>query len=164
MTSKFRVLCLRNIYLSQGIFFPTFFCFLASTFRVMIHVKLVFLIFYQSIVWGNGPNGSAGQESACQCRRHRRCNFHPWVRKIPCRRAWQPTPVFLLGKSHGQRSLVGYNPQDCKGLDTTEQLSMHAHNQGNSTLLSRDWFRHGNMMRHEANTPGRKGGEAEDGY
>ena len=33
--------------------------------------------------------------------------LHPWVRKIPCSRKWQPTPVFLLGKSHGQRSLVG---------------------------------------------------------
>ena len=45
--------------------------------------------------------------STCQCRRHR---FEPWVRKIPCRRKWQPTLVFLSGKSHGQRSLVGYSP------------------------------------------------------
>ena len=44
---------------------------------------------------------------ACHCRRHR---FDPWVRKIPWRRKWQPTPVFLPGKSHGQRSLVGYSP------------------------------------------------------
>ena len=36
--------------------------------------------------------------------------FNPWVRKIPWRRKWQPTPVFLPGKSHGQRSLVGYSP------------------------------------------------------
>ena len=35
--------------------------------------------------------------------------FHSWVRKMPWRRKWQPTPVFLLGKSHGQRSLVGYS-------------------------------------------------------
>jgi len=39
-----------------------------------------------------------------------RLKFNPWVRKIPWRRAWQPTPVFLPGKSHGQRSLVGYSP------------------------------------------------------
>ena len=45
-----------------------------------------------------------------QCRRHRRRGFDPWVRKIPWRRKWQPTPVFLPGKSHGQRSLVGYSP------------------------------------------------------
>ena len=34
--------------------------------------------------------------------------FNPWVRKISCRRKWQPTPVFLPGKSHGQRTLPGY--------------------------------------------------------
>ena len=36
--------------------------------------------------------------------------FNPWVRKIPWRRAWQPSPVFLPGESHGQRSLAGYGP------------------------------------------------------
>ena len=45
---------------------------------------------------------------ACQCRRHKRCRFDPWVGKIPWRTAWQPTPVFLPGESHGQRSLAGY--------------------------------------------------------
>ena len=49
--------------------------------------------------------------------------FYPWVRKIPWRRAWQPTPVFLPGKPHGQRSLVGYSPWGCKELDMTEWLS-----------------------------------------
>ena len=44
----------------------------------------------------------SGKEAACQCRRRR---FDSWVRKIPWRRKWQPTPVFLPGKSHGQRSL-----------------------------------------------------------
>jgi len=53
------------------------------------------------------PGGSDGKESACQCRRHRRRGFRPWVGKIPWRRKWQPTPVFLPGESHGQRSLVG---------------------------------------------------------
>ena len=42
--------------------------------------------------------------------RCKRCEFDPWVGKIPLRRAQQPTPVFLLGESHGQRSLVGYSP------------------------------------------------------
>ena len=45
------------------------------------------------------------KESACQCRRY---GFHPWIKKIPWRRKCQPTPVFLPGKSHGQRSLAGY--------------------------------------------------------
>ena len=43
----------------------------------------------------------SGKECACQCRRHRRHGFDHWVRKIPWRRKWQPTPVFLLGYSHG---------------------------------------------------------------
>ena len=49
----------------------------------------------------------SGKESACKCRR---CRFNPWVRKIPWKRRWQPTLVFLPGKSHGQRSLVGHSP------------------------------------------------------
>ena len=51
-----------------------------------------------------------GKESACQCRRCRRHRFDPWVGKTPWRRKWQPTPVFLPGKFHGQRSLAGYGP------------------------------------------------------
>ena len=48
------------------------------------------------------------KEPTCQFRSHRRCEFYPWVGKIPWRRKWQPTPVFLPWKSHGQRSLGGY--------------------------------------------------------
>ena len=50
---------------------------------------------------------TSGKDLACQCRRHERCEFDPWVRKIPWRRKWQPTPVFLPGESHGPRSLAG---------------------------------------------------------
>ena len=58
-----------------------------------------------------GNSGGAGdKEPTCQCRRHKRYGFDPWVRKIPWRRTWQPTPVFLPGESHGQRKLVGYSP------------------------------------------------------
>ena len=49
-----------------------------------------------------------------------RPGFDPWVRKIPWRRKWQPTPVFLPGESHEWRSLVGYSPWGCKESDTTE--------------------------------------------
>ena len=53
------------------------------------------------------PGGASGKEPACQCMRHKRDRgFDPWARKIPWRRAWQPTPVFLLGEPHGQRSLA----------------------------------------------------------
>ena len=51
----------------------------------------------------------------------------PWIRKIPWRRKWQPTPVFLPGKSHGLRSLLGYSPWGRKELDMTEQLHIHFH-------------------------------------
>ena len=53
------------------------------------------------------PGGASGKEPACQCWRHKKHGFDPWVRKIPWRRAWQPTLVFLPGESHGQRSLNG---------------------------------------------------------
>ena len=57
--------------------------------------------------------GSAsGKEPTCQCRRHKRCGFNPWVGKIPWGRAWQPTPVSFPGESRGQRSLVGKCPSD----------------------------------------------------
>ena len=46
--------------------------------------------------------------------------FDPWAGKIPWRRKWQPTPVFLPGESHGQRSLAGYSPQGRTESDTTE--------------------------------------------
>ena len=52
--------------------------------------------------------------------RDMRRGFDPWVRKIPWRRAWQPTPVLLPGESRGQRSLVGYSPWRLEELDTTE--------------------------------------------
>ena len=53
------------------------------------------------------PGGARSKEPSWQCRRHERCGFGPRVRKIPWRRAWQPTPVFLPRKSYGERSLVG---------------------------------------------------------
>ena len=66
------------------------------------------------------------KESTCQCRRCKRHGFDPWVGKIPWRRKRLPTLVFLSGKSHGQRSLMGYSPQGHKELDTTENLCILA--------------------------------------
>ena len=78
------------------------------------------------------PGGSDGKEPACQCRKCKRLGFDPWVGKIPWRRAWQPTPVFSPGESHGQRSLA-----DRKESDMTEAAE-HTHtapgrSAGNST-------------------------------
>ena len=56
---------------------------------------------------GDFPGGPGGKEPACQCRRCKRQEFDPWVRKIPWKRKWQPTPVFLPGESHGQKILAG---------------------------------------------------------
>ena len=62
---------------------------------------------------GGLPLWLSSKESTYQCRRY---GFSPWVRKIPWKRKWQPTPVFLPGKSQGQRSLVGYSPWGCKRI------------------------------------------------
>ena len=64
------------------------------------------------------------QRFPLQCRGH---GFDPWVGKIPWRRAWQPIPVFLLGESHGQRSLVDYSPGGRKESDTTEVTYTHTY-------------------------------------
>ena len=69
------------------------------------------------------PGGASGKESAYQSRRRKRHGFHPWIGKIPWRHTWQPTPVFLPGESHGQRSLVGYIPWGCKEWDMTKDLA-----------------------------------------
>ena len=75
--------------------------------------KVIFISLNKSIItvhqWGF-PDGASGKEPTCQCRRHKRFRCNPWVGKIPWRRTQQPTPVFLTGESHGQRSLVSCSP------------------------------------------------------
>ena len=63
---------------------------------------------------------NSGKELACQCRRH---GFDPWAKKIPRRRKWQPTPIFLPGTFHGQRTLAGYSSWGRKESYTTEGLN-----------------------------------------
>ena len=64
--------------------------------------------------------GDSGKELTCQCKRHKRLGFNPWVGNILWRRSRQPTLVFLPGESHGQRSLAGYSPWSRKEIDMTE--------------------------------------------
>ena len=79
------------------------------------------------------PKCEASQVAQCKessyqcrrCRRRKRHGFDPWVRKIPWSRKWQPTPVFLSGIFHKQRSLAGYSPWGHKESDMTDQLSTH---------------------------------------
>ena len=59
--------------------------------------KMPHLIILQVVRSNVGFPGGSGKESTCQCRRCRRCEFNPWVRKIPWRKKWQPAPIFLLG-------------------------------------------------------------------
>ena len=70
------------------------------------------------------PGGTSGKEPTCQCKRRKRLGFNLRVWKIPWRKAWQPSPVFLPGESHGQRSLTGHSPWGCKESDTPEAMKL----------------------------------------
>ena len=84
----------------------------------IMHEGLPELLFVNMIfIWP--PLVAQTLKNLLQCRRP---GFDSWVRKIPWRRIWQPTPVFLPEESHGQRSLAGYSPRGRKESDTTEQL------------------------------------------
>ena len=74
------------------------------------------------------PWWPSGWESTCQCREHRRRGFDPWVRKIPWRRKWQPTPVFLSGKCHDQQSLAGVTgvTKSWTGLSDSADTELHS--------------------------------------
>ena len=81
--------------------------------------------------------GSVSKESACNAGdplQHRRPRFDPWVGKIPWRRKWQPTPVFLPEEFHGQRSLVGYSPWGHKSQTPLSNYAM-------TTVLLLGWKR-----------------------
>ena len=73
------------------------------------------------------------------CLQCRRPGFDPWVRKMPWRKKWQPTPVFLPRESHGLRSLVGYRPWGHKESDTTERLT-HTHTHTHTHRCLSAWF------------------------
>ena len=68
------------------------------------------------------PDLCSGKESASQCRR---CGFNPWVGKIPWRKKWLPTPVFLPGEFQVHRSLARYSSWDRKELDMSEHACTH---------------------------------------
>ena len=75
---------------------------------ITLGIKLLTYSFSKGFPWW-----LSGKESACNagdCLQHSSTGFNPWVGKIPWRRKWQPTPVFLPGKCHWQRGLAGYSP------------------------------------------------------
>ena len=74
----------------------------------------------------NHSPGTSGKEFTWQCR-CKRPRFSPWVRKIPWKMKWQPTPVFLPGKAHGQRSQMGYSPWVTKSRSPCSWAHTHTH-------------------------------------
>ena len=95
--------------------------------------RSVFFFFFKhkQTLLNGFPGSSVVKESTCQCRR---CKLDPWVRKIPWSRKWQLAPVFLLGKFHGQGSLLGYSlmgsqrvRHDCVCAHTHARTCAHTH-------------------------------------
>ena len=80
------------------------------------------------------PRRRSDKESTYQCKRCKRYGFNPWIRKMPWRRTWQLTPIFLPGKFHEQRNLVGYSPW----VHGESWTRLSTHTQYWSFLLS--WF------------------------
>ena len=88
-----------------------------------MHFKIIIMInVFGIIVWGL-PTWHTGEEPTCQCRRHKRCRFHPWVREIPWKRKWKPASYSCPEKFHGQRSQVGCSLWSHKELAMAEGLS-----------------------------------------
>ena len=82
-----------------------------------MHVNLLIKILVQKFTVGVIFKTWCSSKRIClPIKRRKRCGFNLWVRKFPWRRKWHPTPVFLPGKPHGQRSLVGYSPRGLKEL------------------------------------------------
>ena len=84
-------------------------------------IRMHLTLFRELTAKGRPSRWLSGKESAYKCRRHSRYRFDSWVKKIPWRKKWQLTPVLLPGKSHGQRSLVGYSSWGHKESDRAEQ-------------------------------------------
>ena len=84
-------------------------------------------IICESHMWASQVELVVKNLPACLCRRHKRRGFDPWVVKIPWRRAWPPTPVFLPGEYRGLRSLTSYHLWCRRVRQDWSWLSMHAH-------------------------------------
>ena len=81
-------------------------------------------------------HGASGKQPTCQYKRHKRHGLDPLFGKIPWRRALQPIPVFLPGKSQGQRSLAGCSPEGCM-TEVTQHACTHAFAKQMSTQTKR---------------------------
>ena len=88
------------------------------------YLLLSYDLFLKSCPCGCFPGRASGKEPACQCRRHERRGFSPWVGKVPWRRAWQPTPGFLPGESRGHRAWQATVHRVAKSGTQPRRLSM----------------------------------------
>ena len=122
----------------QILLYPDVLFSLWSLFLKLSYGLFFFFLPHHRLLWWLG-----GKESACQSRRCRRQRFDPWVRKILWSRKWQPTPVFLPVKSHGQRSLEGYSPNGPKELDMSKRLSTHIIHMAWRILVLWSWIQPG---------------------
>ena len=112
-------------------------------------ISLVHLVSFTWLPWW-----LSGKESTCQCRRPK---FDAWVGKIPWRKKWQPTPVFLPGESHRQKSLAGYSPQGCKVRhDWSDWAGEHSDEESGYKDIFNSYWRKINLL---FITPSKKGRE-----
>ena len=94
--------------------------------NVLIFIKISIYSFTY-VLWTCGfLSGTSGEEPTCQCKRHKRHSFDPWVGQIPWSRKWQPTPLFLPGESHGQRGWWATVHEVAKSQAQLKRLSIHA--------------------------------------
>ena len=103
---------------------PSFFLLAYARLHLLFYFNKSFDIYYWSVILPHlwilcFPEDSHWDLEQSICLLCGRPGFDPWVEKIPWRRKWQPTSVFMPGKSHGQRSLAGYSPWGHKELDRT---------------------------------------------
>ena len=113
--------------------------YLIQTFPIYKTIMVPYMYYQFIYVLSGLPWWLGGKESACQFRTH---GFDPWVGKIPWRREWQQTPVFLPRKSQGQRRLAGYSPWGHKKSDmtaTNTYTHTHIYTHTEAVVWRRKW-------------------------
>ena len=98
-------LIVAHLFYCYVFYFKKYFWTIFKVYWICYNIASVLVLIFWQGIW-DLSGGASGKEPTSQCRRHLILGFDPWVRKIPWRRAWQSTPVFLPGESYGQKSLA----------------------------------------------------------